>query len=241
MASRLKRTIPTLQSLCLDAIASALIEDPARFANGELGVLPSELAEQLQQILIRKNSLNDATLVSSTSSRQTSMTIPFSMSSDDECISTDALLQALTVRTMSWNLHIHSLLHPKFFAPNNSAAFGAIFETHSRFCPPRLLFSFWLPTIFCPIAIATHVNLVPALPDASFHDLCVLTIARLFTTSFLAVPNDFKSLGVFPGVLFRSSRELSGWWLCRRRQGPSFPGDLHSFEQQDFLALLGNH
>lgn len=174
MASRLKRTIPTLQSLCLDALATTLIEDPARFANGELDDLPSELAEQLQQILIRKNSLNDATLVSSTSSRQTSMTIPFSMSSDDECISTDALLQALTVRTMSWNLHIYSFMHPKFPSPNTSAAFGVRFETRSQFCPPGRASSFTLPPIFLAIAIAASQALLRLCPTLLVAILAIL-------------------------------------------------------------------
>lgn len=90
--------IPSLQSLLLETVAAAIVEPRSGFTAESLEGLSGDLCERLQQILIQRNALTDATLVMTTSARQTSLYIPFSMTMEDVSISTTSVLEAMTVR-----------------------------------------------------------------------------------------------------------------------------------------------
>lgn len=90
--------IPSLQSLCIDAIANTLLDSQAGTTFTGLDTLPVDITEKLQQILIQKNGLNDTTLLMTTSPQQTNLNVPFSMANDAPCISAGAALHAINVR-----------------------------------------------------------------------------------------------------------------------------------------------
>lgn len=95
-SSRGKGVVPSLQSLCLEALAVAItVRDPG-FHFDTLSALPAEFSERLQHILIGKNALDDTSLVMTTSARQTSLTIPFSITDEDASLSKDSVLHAIT-------------------------------------------------------------------------------------------------------------------------------------------------
>lgn len=87
--------IPSLQSLCIDAIANTLLDSQAGTTFTGLDTLPVDITEKLQQILIQKNGLNDTTLLMTTSPQQTNLNVPFSMANDAPCISAGAALHAI--------------------------------------------------------------------------------------------------------------------------------------------------
>lgn len=94
--------VPSLQNICLEALAK-LITSPTSIQFDEACKdLPHDLAEKLQQILIQQNSFNDNTILKTTSSKQTSLEIPFSIKKEDETnstsISSDSITKAIHVR-----------------------------------------------------------------------------------------------------------------------------------------------
>lgn len=88
--------VPSLQNICLEALAK-LITSPTSIQFDEACKdLPHDLAEKLQQILIQQNCFNDNTILKTTSSKQTSLEIPFSIKKEDETNSTSISSDSIT-------------------------------------------------------------------------------------------------------------------------------------------------
>ena len=180
-SSRGKGVVPSLQSLCLEALAVAItVRDPG-FHFDTLSALPAEFSERLQHILIGKNALDDTSLVMTTSARQTSLTIPFSITDEDASLSKDSVLHAITVRTLLQNLLYICLIHVRRWRyrangwnqgglfGRNSTAEGALtlfLHPSSGIPSPRLA--------FLPIHIDPHPPF-----HFPFHGFFLLRLRRL--------------------------------------------------------------
>ena len=89
--------LKSLTTQCLESMAEALLMGLRGFDSSQLSLLPADLAERFQAILVQRNAFNNATLVASTSIHQTCLNIPFSMSNDTEpSLSHDSVLAAIS-------------------------------------------------------------------------------------------------------------------------------------------------
>jgi len=105
-----KGVVQTLQSLLLEGIAVGIAAKDDRFTTYALSTLSPDLAELLQHQLIAKNALDDYSLVMTTSARQLSLNLPFSMTDEDKCLSPTSILLAITkcessLRSLSMSGH----------------------------------------------------------------------------------------------------------------------------------------
>lgn len=128
-----KGVVPTLQSLLLEGITVGIAAKDDRFTTEALSTLSPDLTELLQHQLIAKNALDDYSLVMTTSTRQTSLNLPFSMTDEDKSLSPVSILLAITVRTSPPETH-SSQACPPFppLPPLNSHIQPRLFDGNSR-------------------------------------------------------------------------------------------------------------